>query len=121
MKKFFLMLSLAFLYVASASACDFEFSTKDNKKSVKAGDEVIINVVLNLTHRTCKVAAKDTKFKFDGIQIISATEWKQESPLVYTRQIKVKVLVDNKKNIMLSATRTCDKEGGHGVFNLPKQ
>lgn len=121
MKKFFLMLILSFLYIGSISACDFEFNTKDNKKTVKAGDEVVINVVLNLTHRTCKVAAKDTKFKFDGIQILGATEWKQESAMVFTRQIKVKVLNDGKKNITLTATRTCDKEGGHGAFSLPKQ
>lgn len=121
MKKISLFLMMLFLYVGSISACDFVFSLKDNKKTVKAGDEIVINVVLNLTHRTCKVAAKDTKFKFDGLQILGATEWKQESALVYTRQIKAKVMGDNKKNIMLTATRTCDKEGGHGVFTLPIQ
>lgn len=121
MKKGILSIVLALFFVSGIFACDFEFTTKDNLKSVKAGDEVVINVKLSLTHRSCKVAAKDTKFKFDGIEIVGATDWKQESAMVFTRQIKAKVSKDNKPQIMLTATRTCDKDGGHGVFTLQKK
>lgn len=121
MKKVFLSVVLTIFFVASSFACDFEFSTKNDLKSVKAGDEIVINVVLKLTHRSCKVAAQDTKFKYDGIQILGATDWKQDGAMTFTRQIKAKVLNDGKKNIMLTATRTCDKEGGHGIFTLSKQ
>jgi len=120
MKK---LAALIFLLTASLAvlACDFQFSVADGKKSCKAGDEIVLNVKLTLTHRTCVVAAKDTKFKLDGISIVSATDWKEVGPGVYTRQLKMKVNADKKPKIMLSATRTCDKEGGCGIFTLPKQ
>jgi len=118
MKRFFLSVSVLFLSFVLANACDFEFSTKDKKTSAKPGEELIINVKLSLTHRGCKVAAKDTKFKYEGIKILGATDWKQESPMVYTRQIKAVVLPSTQKKAVLTASRTCDKEGGLGVFSL---
>lgn len=121
MKKLILISLLLLSGLITASACDFEFSTEGNKKSCKAGDEMVINVKLSLTHRVCKVAAKDTKFKIEGIKVLGATDWKEESTGVFTRQLKVKVLDDNSKKITVTTTRTCDKEGGYGVFTLPKQ
>lgn len=118
MRKILLFLGL---FVAiSSQACEFEFGTKGDATKCKAGDEIVINVKLTLTHRNCKVAAKDTKFKFDGIQVLGATEWSQEAPNVFTRQIKAKVLADAKKKISLSATRNCEKDGGYGLFTLDK-
>lgn len=120
MKKLGFLICLLIVGISHVQACHFEFSTQNNEKTCKAGEELIINVKLVLTHRNCKVAAQDTQFKYGGIQVIGATEWKQESPGVFTRQIKAKVLNDNKNKIMLSATRTCDKDGGYGVFTLNK-
>lgn len=119
MKKFF-VLTVFFVFVTSfVLACDFQFSTKDNLKSVKHGDEIVIHVVLKLTHRNCKVLPKDTKFKYEGIDIVSATNWKQEDAMTYSREIKVKVKNDNSKAISLIATRSCDRDGGSGTFSLP--
>ena len=101
MKKFILSVSVFLLSIYLAYACDFEFTTKDNKTSVKPGEEFVINVKLSLTHRSCKVAAKDTKFKFEGMDIVGATDWKQETPMIYTRQIKAKANSDNSKKIDL--------------------
>jgi hypothetical protein len=111
------------LLMASLSifACDFEFSMPDAKKSCKAGDELVLNVKLILNHRNCPIAIKDTKFKMDGVSMVAATDWKEVSPGVFTRQLKMKVNADNKQKISLSATRTCEKEGGYGIFTLPKQ
>jgi hypothetical protein len=120
MKKIGLIFALFIGIVVTGQACDFEFTTKDNLKNCKPGDEIVINVKLTLIHRNCVIAAKDTKFKYDGLQVLSATEWKQESPGVFSRQIKVKILDDKKDKIKLTATRTCDKEGGYGVFTLDK-
>lgn len=104
----------------SISACEIAFDIEGGKKeSYKAGDEFSINVKVNLTHRVCKIAAKDTKFKYDGMKIIGATEWKEAGPGVFTRTIKVKLTGDQDK-VKLVATRTCDKEGGLGVFSLTK-
>lgn len=120
MKKFAVLFVMLLSALCYADACHFELSSVGDKKSCKAGDEIIINVKLALTHRNCRVAAQDTKFKYDGIQVLGATEWKQETPGVFVRQVKAKVLNDSKKKIMLTATRTCDKDGGYGVFTLDK-
>ena len=77
-----IILLLALTIATITQACEFEFGTKGNIKNCKAGDEIIITVRLSLTHRNCKVAAKDTKFKFEGIQVVGATDWVAESPLV---------------------------------------
>jgi hypothetical protein len=121
MKKLIVLSLLLFAGIVSISACDFEFTTEGNKKACKAGEEFVVNVKLKLTHRTCKVAAKDTKFKMDGVKVLGATDWKDLGPDVFSRQLKVQVLDDKSKKINISATRTCDKEGGFGVFSLPKQ
>jgi len=115
------MIAMLLLVAAfAASACEISFTVEGGQKtSYKTDDEIVVNVKVSLTHRVCKVAAKDTKFKYEGIKIISATEWKEESPGVFTRQIKAKVTADGKK-IMLSATRSCDKEGGVGTFSIDK-
>lgn len=102
----------------SLLACNFDFTTDGNKKSCKPGEEFVINIKLTLTHRTCTVAPAQTKFKTDGFEVLGATTWKEASPGIWTRQIKVKVLTDAKKKIHLTATRTCDKEGGLGTYSL---
>lgn len=102
----------------SALACNFEFTTDGNKKSCKPGEEFVINVKLTLTHRTCTVAPAQTKFKTDGFDVLAATTWKEATPGVWTRQVKVKVKADATKKITLTATRTCEKEGGLGTYSL---
>lgn len=113
------LIVLAFsITTLSALACNFEFTTDNNKKSTKPGEEFVINIKLTLTHRTCTVAPSQTKFKTEGFDVVSATTWKEASTGVWTRQVKVKVKADAKKKMTLTATRTCDKEGGLGVYSL---
>jgi type 1 fimbria pilin len=121
MKKSFLTLFLLLaIGVLSASACNIKFTLQGNQKNCHAGDTVTVNVELTLIHRSCSVAADQTKFKVDGAKVVSASKWKQTSATTYTRTVKMVVAKDNKKNVVLTATRTCDKEGGHGTFSLPK-
>lgn len=121
MKKLSITFLLFMLAIYSGLACQFSINAKDNPTSCKPGDEMVIQVKLTLIHRNCEVAAKETKFKYEGIQVLGATEWKQEAPNVFTRQIKVKILDDKKDQIKLTATRTCDRDGGYGVFTLTKK
>jgi hypothetical protein len=117
-RKIALLLLVFSVATLSALACNFEFTTDGNKKSCKAGEEFVINIKLTLTHRTCTVAPAQTKFKTDGFDVIAATTWKEATPGVWTRQVKVKVKADAKKKMTLTATRTCEKEGGLGVYAL---
>ena len=102
----------------SALACSFEFTTDGNKKTCKPSEELVVNVKLTLTHRTCVVAPAQTKFKTEGFDVVAATAWKEATPGVWTRQIKIKVKADATKKITLTATRTCEKEGGLGTYSL---
>ncbi len=121
MKKLMFLTLFVWASVLSAMACHFEFTTEGGeKKSCKAGEEFVLTVKLVLTHRNCTVAASQTKFKTDGIQVLGAKDWVQVSPTTFTRQIKVKVLDDGKKKVSLLATRTCDRDGGNGLFTLDK-
>lgn len=122
MKKLIVLCLLIGFAGNAAQACEFMFSVLGTKKDVyEVGDTLTIHVKYVLTHRVCKVVPKDTKFKFDGIQITSASEWKEVSTGTFARDVKAKVIDDKKDKITLSAIRTCDKEGGHGMFSLPKK
>lgn len=122
MKKMFHSFLLIAIAATASQACDFKFSILGNKKdSYQAGDTLTIHVEYVLTHRVCKVLPKDTKFKFDGIKITGATEWTEVSAGTISRDVKAKVIDDKKDKITLTATRTCDKEGGHGVFTVSKK
>lgn len=119
-----ILLSFLFISIAASAtyACDFKFSVLGNKKEVyQVGDTLTIHVEYVLTHRVCKILPKDTKFKFDGIKITGATEWTEATAGTFTRNVKALVIDDKKDKFMLTATRTCDKEGGHGVFTVSKK
>jgi hypothetical protein len=120
MKKHLLFILFFVLCFVSTQACEFEFSTENKAKSCKSGDELVINVKLTLTHRRCSVAPSATKFKTVGMDVFGATAWKEASPGVWTRQVKVRVQGVAGKKVTLTATRTCDKDGGYGVFELVK-
>lgn len=120
LRKMILTLTLLLSVFVASNACDFSFKVDGNKKSCHPGDVVEVTVELTLTHRICNVAPAQTKFKIDGVKVISASNWKQISANRYERTVKMEVLQDNKKNITLMATRTCDKEGGTGCFTMPK-
>lgn len=120
-KRLFLLMACCVLTTVIANACDFKFNVDGNRKSCRAGDVLDVTVELTLTHRVCNVAPAQTKFKIDGVKVLSASAWKQVSPTKYVRTVKMEVLADGKKNALLVATRTCDKEGGSGTFSLPKQ
>jgi NosR/NirI family nitrous oxide reductase transcriptional regulator len=119
-KRMFLLLTFIVSAFAAANACNFSFSVNGNKKSCQPGDVIEVTVELMLTHRVCNVAASQTKFKIDGVKVIGASDWKQVSPTKYLRTVKMLVLKDSKKKITMIATRTCNKEGGTGVFTMPK-
>jgi len=119
MKKLFLLAIFILTSVTAVNACDFNFTVVGGQKSCKVGDVIEVQVELTLVHRSCSVAASATKFKTEGVKVISASDWKQVSPTKFVRTVKMKVIATDKKKITFIATRTCDKEGGTGVFTLP--
>jgi len=104
-----------------ASACDINFDViKGSKKKYEPGDVIITKVTVLLTHRNCPVALDETKFKYKGLKVLGATKWRAASSTTYERRLKIKILgnEEEKDKVYISATRTCDKEGGFGSLKL---
>ena len=100
-------------------ACEIEFEIiKGKKETYQKGDILIIKIKVTLTHRACPVALKKTKFKMNGLSVVGATDWKQISAMHYERKLKVKVLSNKDGKVVITAIRTCDKDGGFGSLEL---
>ena len=103
----------------SAQACEIDFEiTKGKKESYSTGDTLVVKVVVALTHRSCPVAMKKTKFKMKGIKVMKSTPWKKLSPNDYERKLMIVVTAESKGKINISALRECEKDGGFGSLKL---
>ncbi|MGQ1783966.1 MULTISPECIES: hypothetical protein [unclassified Saccharicrinis] len=124
MKKLRIVLPFVLLFsgLMTVNACEINFKIQDDKKQAYAiGDVLIVEVEVVFTHRTCPVALKETKFKYQGVKILGATDWKQISGMKYTRKLKVQLTAlkkGKKGKSQIFAVRTCDKEGGYGNIEI---
>lgn len=122
MKRLIVLLSLIGLVAFQATACDIKLNVQEkSKKAVyKTGDEVVIEVQVKLLHRNCSYEIQQTKFTYENLKIVGATDWKEVQPGLYTRQIKAKITNDKAGDAKISANRKCNKEGGYAVCTLKK-
>ena len=114
---------LIFITVAFSAqhtkACEIEFEVTKNKKEVYAvGDIIVVKVKVILTHRSCPVAMKQTKFTMKGLKVVGTTEWLQLSTMIWERKLKMQVTGTKNGKLILNAVRTCDKDGGFGSMKL---
>ena len=129
MRKLIALIFLMSLASYHLFACDIRFSLPENSSKndvYKVGDEVVVEIQVQFNHRVCPVEIKKTKFTYENLKILGATDWKESKPGLYTRQIKVKIEKLSKEKdgqAKISAVRTCDKEGGYATFsfNNPKK
>ena len=111
--------TLALFSHEEAKACEIEFEiVKGKKDKYEAGDIIVLKVVVTLTHRTCPIGLKKTKFKMNGLKVVGATDWKQISAMVHERKLKVEILSNKDGKLVVNAVRTCDKDGGFGTLKL---
>jgi len=118
---FTILLALTIMLTTSqsAKACEIEFEiTKGKKESYKTGDTLVIKVLVKLTHRSCPVAMKKTKFKMNGLKVMKSTSWKETSTNEWERKLLTVVTAKSKGKIILSAIRECEKDGGFGSLKL---
>ncbi len=122
-KIFTVVITMIFSMVAiNAKACEFNFKiTSEEKQTYKVGDEIVVEVLLTLTHRNCPEALELTKFDFTGVKALGATKWKELPDGKYERKFKLQVTEDPKGKHLLNATRTCDKDGGFGSIKFTVQ
>jgi len=110
---------LLLLSVNYVSACEIEIKVEgEQKKEYNIGDEVVLHVRVEFTHRVCPEGIKKTKFDTKGFKILKGTPWKETSTGVWERKLKVQVTKSKKGKLLLSATRTCEKDGGFGEITL---
>ena len=123
-KRFIQLSLLAFFMLvqpAITRACELKFSISGEKKEVyKIGEELIVEVTVVYTHRTCEIQLSDTKFTYEGMKILGATTWKEKAPNTFARQIKLSLLDDSLDQASLTITRKCSKEGAIGTFRISK-
>lgn len=114
-QMFFLMVLAGTMAAAipAANACELEFQVETPKESYKAGDEVVVNVTLILTHRNCRVSPDETQFSGEGIEILGATKWAESGYNRYSRKIKIKI-TGGAGIHKLTALRQCQKDGAKG-------
>jgi len=112
-------LILSVIPMKESKACEIEFKIlKGEKDSYVVGDTIVIKVDVKLTHRSCPVAMKKTKFKLKGMKVIKSTPWKQKSANDWVRKLKIVVTEKNAKKINITAIRECEKDGGFGSLKL---
>lgn len=115
-------LIIAFLTMLSpsiAKACEILVSTEESKKEIyKAGDVVVIKITVVLKHRNCDVSIDETAIKVSGSQVTGTTKWVNTGGKTWERKIKIKILADKSNQCLITATRTCDRDGGKGSLLL---
>jgi len=123
MKNWILTVIVGIFFISfapqKANACEIEFEILKGKKEVyNVGDTIIVKVMVKLTHRSCPVALKKTKFKLNGMKVLKSTKWKQLSSMDYERKLKIVVTGAKGKKVSLNAIRECEKDGGFGSLKL---
>jgi hypothetical protein len=102
-------------------ACELKFAISgEQKESYKSGEELIVEVTIVYTHRTCEIQLSDTKFTYEGMKILGATAWKEKAPNTFSRQIKISLLADALPEAKLNIVRKCSKDGVIGTFKVAK-
>jgi len=108
-----------FTLISSAFSCDIYFSVINNKKNeYKIGEEIVLKVKINNTHRSCAEDINKVKFEENGFKILTATRWSEVDNGVYERKLKLKVEDSKKGQAAIKVIRTCDKDGGRKTFNV---
>ncbi|MEA1873205.1 MAG: hypothetical protein U9N51_02090 [Bacteroidota bacterium] len=103
----------------TSKACEIDIEILKGEKEVyEAGDIIIVKVKVTLTHRSCPVAIKQTKFTMEGMEVEGATNWEQKSQMVWERKLKIKITSNESGEVGINAIRTCDKDGGYGSLRL---
>jgi len=102
-----------------AKACEIKFQIVKNEKSVyNVGDELVVRVIVEKSHRRCETGIDATEFSGDGLKVTAATSWKENNNGGFTRELKVKVTGNKNGKLVLYAKRTCSKQGGLGKLEL---
>ncbi len=118
-KTLYLTALLFFVFPVVGYTCDIVFVVDGPKKEkYGVGEVVVLKITVVLKHRNCDVDIKETDVHVSGCQVTAATAWVNTSGKTWERKIKVKILDDKSGKAIVSAKRTCDRDGGEGSITL---
>ena len=123
LKSIFLTFAIASFLVlfniSNAQACEIDIKVIDNQKSkYSIGDELVVKVTVFLSHRNCPEGINATKFKTNGIKILSATKWTEKNSRTYERKLKIKITGNKNGIVTIKAVRNCSKGTYTGSLTL---
>ena len=105
--------------LSAASACQIQIKVLDaSKKTYKVGDELVVKVSVQLTHRNCSEGIESTKFNPKDLKILSAGKWTESGNGLYERKVKIKITGKSNDQAVLHVVRTCRRDGGSGKLTL---
>jgi len=108
--------------VPSLTACEIEVKVHGEQKPIyAAGETLILEITVFLTHRDCPEGIDATKYKGEGMKLLGAKNWQQISTEKFTRLVKVQITGNGNGEAILHTRRSCDKEGGHGILKVNVQ
>lgn len=110
---------LILLFPVYAFTCDISLATDgDRKNKYLPGEVIVLKVRVVLEHRNCDVDINKTAIHVSGGQITAATDWVNTSGKTWERKIKVRLSADKTGRAVVTARRTCDRDGGEGKITL---
>jgi hypothetical protein len=102
-----------------ANACEITVAVEGvQKEKYNTGDIVILKITVVLQHRNCEVSVDQTDIRVSGSQITGATKWATPDGRTWERKIRVKIVDDKTGKAVITAERTCEKDGGKGSLTL---
>ena len=111
--------ALLFFLPSIARACDIIVTVEGvQKEKYKAGDIVVVKITVILKHRSCDVSLDETDIRVSGSQITGATKWVNTTGRTWERKLKIKIGSDAEGKAVITAVRTCEKDGGKGSLTL---
>ncbi|MDD2563825.1 MAG: hypothetical protein PHU27_06385 [Salinivirgaceae bacterium] len=111
MKRFISLLAITLFTTLSVLACNITTTIENKKPIYKVGDEAIVKIKVVLIHKNCLVEIKRTQYKNDGLKIVAGTDWKETSPGIWERKLKIKIL-ETQSTASVKVYRTCKRGGG---------
>lgn len=121
MNNFFkiILLSILFVVPAMVKACEIIVAVEGTQKEkYKTGDIVVLKITVVLQHRNCEVDLDQTNIRVSGSQLAGATKWVSTEGRTWERKIKIKIINDKSGRAVITAERTCSKDGGRGSLVL---
>lgn len=120
MKKLVLLIFTSLAIHTMAVACDINIAVdKSLKKELyKTGDELVVVVTVQQSHRRCTLAMDKTTYEPTGLKIMAATDWKELTPGFWERKMKLKVTGTADGKLSFGVSRSCTKEDSHASLQL---